>query len=209
MAAAMGRVGFIAMEGPSYQLWRRALPGCLGFLEASPIWYGVDELMMLPLPQLDPASEEPLYRQLHGFIKHEIKQGRLAKGTRIPPTRELAGQLGLNRTTVAAAYELLENEGLIRGHVGRGSFVAASGESGGMEPLRWEERLAPLPETESFTPLPNGAKEVASFVSSRPSELQFPLQEFQTTCEEVLASREASRVLQLARPWGMARSAIG
>lgn len=46
-------------------------------------------------------------------------------GDRLPPTRELAGTLGLNRTTVAAAYDLLEQEGLIKGHVGRGSFVAA------------------------------------------------------------------------------------
>lgn len=156
---------------------------------------------MFPLPQLDNSSSEPLYRQLHGFIKQEILAGRLARGERIPPTRELAGLLGLNRTTVAAAYELLETDGLIRGHVGRGSFVA-----GGSEPapasFPWQERLLVLPDSESPAPAPNGIKEIASFVSSRPSERQFPVAEFRATCAEVLASPEAARVLQLGSPMG-------
>ena len=50
----------------------------------------------------------------------------MVRGERLPATRELAGSLGLNRTTIAAAYELLESDGLIRGHVGRGSFVEGS-----------------------------------------------------------------------------------
>src|SRR5262245_45304996 len=75
-------------------------------------------------PKLDEQSGIPLYRQLYDSIKAGIRDGSLASGDRLPPTRELAGSLGLNRTTVSAAYELLEQEGLIKGHVGRGSFVA-------------------------------------------------------------------------------------
>src|SRR6266478_9049676 len=78
---------------------------------------------MLPRIELDHESESPLYRQLHDQLKSAILAGRMVRGERLPPTRELAGSLGLNRTTVAAAYEMLESEGLIRGHVGRGSFV--------------------------------------------------------------------------------------
>src|ERR1035438_10299319 len=81
---------------------------------------------MLPIALLNPDSETPFYRQLYLQIKELIDSGALAKGSRLPATRELAGQLGLNRTTVSAAYELLETEGLITGHVGRGSFVAGS-----------------------------------------------------------------------------------
>ena len=51
----------------------------------------------------------------------------LTRGERLPATRELAGLLGLNRTTVSAAYEMLETEGLIAGQVGRGSFVTGGG----------------------------------------------------------------------------------
>lgn len=75
-------------------------------------------------PVLDERSETPIYRQLYDSIRSSILDGSVGLGDRLPPTRELAGQLGLNRATVSAAYELLEQDGLIRGHVGRGSFVA-------------------------------------------------------------------------------------
>ena len=79
---------------------------------------------MLAQVKLDPESGVPLYRQLADVVSRLIDRGSMRIGDRLPPTRELAGQLGLNRTTVSAAYAWLENEGLIRGHVGRGSFVA-------------------------------------------------------------------------------------
>src|ERR1700758_1802203 len=74
-------------------------------------------------PDLDSTSDVPIYRQLGGYVQKLIQAGDLQAGDRLPPTRELAGQLGLNRTTVSAAYEWLESEGLIQGAVGRGSFV--------------------------------------------------------------------------------------
>ena len=64
-------------------------------------------------PKLDHAAEVPLYRQLSEQIAQQIRSGLLARGERLPATRELAGLLGLNRTTVSAAYEILESEGLI------------------------------------------------------------------------------------------------
>ena len=80
---------------------------------------------MLPISPLDPSDKVALFRQLHEQMKRMIESGVLSKGSRLPATRELAGQLGLNRTTVSAAYALLESDGLIAGHVGRGSFVTA------------------------------------------------------------------------------------
>ncbi len=100
-----------------------------------------------------------------------IGSGELATGSRLPATRELAGQLGLNRATISAAYELLESEGLITGHVGRGSFVA-----GGRTPkpgVNWAEILAP--PVFAF-PAPAASTSLVSFSSSRPSELLFPLE---------------------------------
>src|SRR5208282_6947316 len=95
-------------------------------------------------PDLDSTSEVPLYRQLGGYVQRLINGGDLQPGDRLPPTRELAGQLGLNRTTVSAAYEWLESEGLIQGAVGRGSFVlgnvppATRGQS-----VDWSRSLTP------------------------------------------------------------------
>lgn len=158
---------------------------------------------MSVLPQLDSSLDEPLYRQLYAHFRSEILEGRLERGARIPPTRELAGQLGLNRTTIAAAYELLERDGLIRGHVGRGSFVdgPALPEPEG---FRWDDRLlaAPLPEVQSSAPvLGEGG---ISFVSAQPAEQLFPLDEFRSTCSEVIGGREAADILQLGSPQGYA-----
>src|SRR5580765_5864777 len=82
-------------------------------------------------PKLDHAAEAPLYRQLFEQIAREIRSGQLSRGERLPATRELAGLLGLNRTTVSAAYEMLETEGLIAGQVGRGSFVTGGAAAAG------------------------------------------------------------------------------
>src|SRR6202453_4591904 len=92
-----------------------------GLHQGHPIWH--HPIWMDIRPNLDAASETPLYRQLASFIQDLVRTGRLTAGDRLPPTRDLAGQLGLNRTTVSAAYEVLEAEGLIQGAVGRGRFV--------------------------------------------------------------------------------------
>src|ERR1700729_3119627 len=132
---------------------------------------------MIPQPHLDAGSELPLYKQLYEHFSGLIQSGRLAKGERLPATRELAGTLGLNRTTVSAAYELLESEGLITGHVGRGSFVAGARtrDSG----VAWRDVLEP---SAPFSPAAPTSTPVAGFSSSRPSELLFPLEEFRETC---------------------------
>ena len=66
---------------------------------------------MLPISPLDPDNKSPLFKQLHAQMKGMIESGALAKGSRLPATRELAGQLRLNRTTVSAAYALLNRKG--------------------------------------------------------------------------------------------------
>jgi len=155
-------------------------------------------------PNLDPASETPLYRQLALFIQDLVRAGRLSVGDRLPPTRDLAGQLGLNRTTVSAAYEVLETEGLITGQVGRGSFIAepvtqtSSRASSGMDWVRFfESSPPPLPRVPSFT----GA-DVISFSASRPSEDLFPLANLRASAEAVLGSPELGSILQLGPPGG-------
>lgn len=150
---------------------------------------------MLPAIHLDDQSDQPLYRQLHEKIRAAILRGEIGRGDRIPPTRELAGLLGLNRTTVSAAYELLESEGLIRGHVGRGSYVEGpAAEERQEERLDWQA-LVPSAET---VPAARAVETASiSFASSRPAEDLFPLDEFRATCREVIESDEAPQILQL------------
>src|SRR5206468_8459779 len=136
-----------------------------------PIWYGW--VRMFPAPDINAQSDVPLYRQVFQQLRDSIHCGRLPKGSRLPATRELAGLLGLNRTTISAAYELLESEGLISGQVGRGSFVT-SAPGGEHHRLDWRALLAPGFSTPAAQQ-PAASKEMISFAASRPSELLFPM----------------------------------
>jgi DNA-binding transcriptional MocR family regulator len=73
----------------------------------------------------DPAAPEPIYLQLTAALSAAIRAGRIAIGARLPSERIYAGQLGVSRTTVIAAYQELKAAGLARGHVGRGTVVIA------------------------------------------------------------------------------------
>ncbi|MBL8231127.1 MAG: PLP-dependent aminotransferase family protein [Bryobacterales bacterium] len=149
---------------------------------------------MLPQIALDLRSETPIYRQLAEKIRELIQRGALEQGERLPATRELAGMLGLNRTTVSAAYELLEAEGLLKGHVGRGSFVSGVNEAKG-HGIDWSQFSA---ETESWSV---GSARI-SFAASRPASELFPLDEFRETCREVLEGGTLAEILQLGSPLG-------
>ena len=161
----------------------------------SPKWYAL--LAVNSLPHLDPESEVPLYQQLYRHFSELIRSGTLKRGERLPPTRELAGLLGLNRTTVAAAYELLESDDLIAGHVGRGSYVTG-GEAQSSETLNWSTILGPAPAG-AAQPVFAGA---ISFAVSRPSEDLFPVDDFRASCQEVMAGPDFPSVLQLGSPRG-------
>src|SRR3954454_1354445 len=146
-------------------------------------------------PTLSHDSEFPIYRQLADQIGTRIRSGQLARGERLPATRELAGLLGLNRTTVLAAYALLEEQGLIAGQVGRGSFV-----SGGSDPpsagVNWTALLPSAGAAAGF------GREEIGFVMSRPSSDLFPLDEFRASCAAVLARDDLADILQLGSPSG-------
>ena len=153
---------------------------------------------MTAKPQLDPRSEVPLYQQLHRHFTALIRSGALRSGERLPPTRELAGLLGLNRTTVSAAYALLESQGLINGQVGRGSFV--TGGATASEGLNWDTTL--VASHISTQPVLSSSPDVISFAVSRPSEDLFPVEDFRASCQEVMAGADFSSILQLGSPGG-------
>jgi DNA-binding transcriptional regulator YhcF (GntR family) len=49
--------------------------------------------------------------------------GELRPDSKLPPARQLATSLGLNKNTVAAVYRELEEEGYLRSHQGSGTFI--------------------------------------------------------------------------------------
>ncbi len=71
----------------------------------------------------------PKYRALANALRDGITQGQLPPGTRLPPVRELGWRLGMTPGTVARAYSILTDEGLLVAEVGRGTFVAGQVET--------------------------------------------------------------------------------
>ena len=69
------------------------------------------------------TSPEPVYEQIVRQIQDGIASGQLAPGAPLPTVRQLAGDLQLNRNTVARAYKQLEDRGVILTAGRRGTFV--------------------------------------------------------------------------------------
>jgi DNA-binding transcriptional regulator YhcF (GntR family) len=77
---------------------------------------------------LDPESAVPPYEQVRAQLAARITSGDLTAGTRLPPVRRLADDLGLAANTVARAYRDLESAGLVETHGRGGTIVAAGGD---------------------------------------------------------------------------------
>ena len=65
----------------------------------------------------------PPYEQVRRQLAGHIEAGRLVAGSRLPPVRQLAADLGLAAGTVARAYRELEEAGLITTGRARGTHV--------------------------------------------------------------------------------------
>ena len=72
---------------------------------------------------IDRQSDIPLYQQIKEHLSQGILSGSLAPETRLPASRQLAHDLGVNRITVETAYSELEADGLIYSQVGSGTYV--------------------------------------------------------------------------------------
>ena len=74
--------------------------------------------------ELDDTSPVPPYEQIRAQVAAMIGSGALPPGTRLPPIRQLAGDLGLAVNTVARAYRELEAGNLVTSRVRTGTVVA-------------------------------------------------------------------------------------
>ena len=169
---------------------------------------------MLPL-HLQPESHIPLYIQLRDQLRSLVHTGDLRPGDRIPASRELAQVLGVHRTTVANAYAELESEGLIQGHVGRGTFIKNDGNGlkitppapaslNGHDGLRWELLFADERSEEILTRLTAEAPaDALSFVMARPADEFFPVDDLQS-CVHAALKREGPEILNLGASDGFA-----
>jgi GntR family transcriptional regulator len=83
-------------------------------------------------------APEPVYEQLVRQIHAGVQNGELKAGEALPTVRQLAADLQVNRNTVARAYKLLEDQGVILTATSKGSFVSTEAAQA-VTRLRYEE----------------------------------------------------------------------
>lgn len=81
--------------------------------------------MAIWIPNLD-GRRGPKYLQIVEAMAEDIASERLTKGTKLPPHRILAYQLGISPNTTNRAYREAVKRALLRGEVGRGTFVRST-----------------------------------------------------------------------------------
>ncbi|MCJ0904011.1 GntR family transcriptional regulator [Rhodococcus sp. ARC_M6] len=80
---------------------------------------------------IDHSSSVAPYDQLRQQIIEEVQSGGLIAGAKIPTVRALASDLGLAANTVAKAYRVLGEQGVIETRGKQGTFIAS-----GTDPVR-------------------------------------------------------------------------
>ena len=128
-------------------------------------------------------SGVPVYLQISSALREQIFSGMLREGQSLPPEREMAHRLGVNRSTVVKAYQELKAQGLLHARVGRGTVVKIweSGEeetSLRAEPLDWRSLFnasSGIPESFFSEMLSRANREgTISFASGFPDPDYFP-----------------------------------
>ena len=141
-------------------------------------------------------------RPLYGHLVTLARERHLARRSPVGLARsagaELAQRLRISRTTVVSAYRELESRGLLRGYVGRGTFVCAAPDPTGA-PFAWRGKIAAAAlRTERLDPARHDPPlvERASCCRSPPASrrsIAFPSTAFQHAIDHVL-KREARAV---------------
>jgi GntR family transcriptional regulator / MocR family aminotransferase len=148
-----------------------------------------------------PAIGATLQQWLYEQIRSAILDGRLRRGAKLPPTRDLAKHYGLSRGTAVAAFELLKSEGYLEGRMGAGTYVnmllpedfSTAERSVAVAPTpphthpifsRFGNRLSPVPHMPGSAPRP---------FRPEPAIEEFPLQLWAQIAGRCL--RRASRSL--------------
>lgn len=92
----------------------------------------------------------PVFLQIARALAEAVRAGRLRPGQRLPGSRRMAGDLGVHRNTVLAAYAELAAEGWIDASHGRGTFVSPSIPDERPRPLAGAARRSATPRRTGF-----------------------------------------------------------
>jgi 2-aminoadipate transaminase len=162
------------------------------------------------LVEIHRDSPLPLYAQIVTQLREMMRRGVLKAGDRLPANRELAKTLGVNRNTITAAYEELAAEGLIRSHVGQGTFVndvpqvaSLRDERVATFPMSWNALLTDPPQDNWLNSWLDSyqKKDTISLSYGLPQTELFPLEDFRLALNRAFR-KEGHALLQLGLSGG-------
>lgn len=159
------------------------------------------DVLWLQLFELPDQPALPLQARLRAAVVREIQAGRLAGGTALPSSRDLARLLGISRNTVTAAYQQLVDDGFLQARPRSGLFVdarareatAVSPAAGPMAPGTgrapdWSRRVLRSLQGKPTLAKPERWREMAyPFVYGSHDPQLFPGEEFRDCCSRTLA----------------------
>lgn len=151
--------------------------------------------------QRSAKTARPVYRQIADRIRDDVAAGRLGAGERLPPIRTLARQLGVNRDTVALAYEALAADGVVESTVGRGTFVCAVPSAGAPISLRLSPSVERLLDFERARHRYASEGDPVPLHAIVPDAALYPVEAFRRALNRVLA-REGPELLLYGAPLG-------
>jgi GntR family transcriptional regulator / MocR family aminotransferase len=151
-----------------------------------------------------------VYLQIAHALIEEIRRGRLAPGSALPGTRELAESLEINRKTVVQAYEELSAQGWLETDRTRGTFVSSElpvvAENGGPRPPRG--RMPDRPDYRLIGTAPNipallPEKNLLTFDDGAPDTRRIPIAALGRAYRSALAQAAQRNRLGYGDPRGV------
>ncbi len=157
----------------------------------------------LDLSDLRRDGDVSLTQQLVDRFAAAIEAGDLPPGEKLPPTRQLATDVGVNHLTAARVYRKLAELGYVSASVGRGTFVRALAPAGSAE-LGDDWQVYALPEREIAYPEQVLADAFSvdepgmlSLATGWPSPLTYPVEQMGRIAADVFAEAGAEALSYL------------
>ena len=164
------------------------------------------------LIHLERNSKQPLYVQVSSYVRRLIETDVLKPGVKLPATRELAAELGVDRATIVAAYDELMAQGFATAHVGQGTFVARHAPRAARPPrqafdpavtpggINWRQCFSRAARLSAEWRPPDVAGyraqgDLISFAGGMPDSSLFPIDAFRRVLNQVLRT-EGRHLLQ-------------
>lgn len=145
---------------------------------------------------LDHKSNTPLYQQIEDHLRKSILSGNLPADTRLPASRQLARDLGVNRTTVENAYSALEADGLVFSKMGSGTYVLPvypipsipknNSDALPLWQMNLQKNVFATSDTAEDMLQASGHPHPINFASGISDARQFPVEEFRKVIQSVM-----------------------